>query len=175
MDSMPGMDHGDSGGNTNVTTGSTSGMSHNMMNMGGMGGMEMTFTDWSSYKLTLLLSSWTITKPWQFFLTWVLVFLATILLHAFRFAISGLDCMIANTAKSNPGYKGTHDTGAVGEASAFQTSRRLARPNGWIVLKLLHGLMMGCQYGLSLLLMLVSFLLLIYCAYDKVFAFLNLV
>jgi Ctr copper transporter family len=156
MDSMPGMDHGDGGGSTNVTTGSTSGTSHTM-SMGGMGGMEMIFTDWSSYKLTLLLSSWTITKPWQFFLTWVLVFLATILLHAFRFAISGLDCMIANTAKSNPGYKGIHDTGAVGEASAFQTSRRLVRPNGWIVLKLLHGLMMGCQYGLSLLLMLVSF------------------
>ena len=172
MDSMPGMDHGDGGGSTNVTTGSTtSGSGHSMMSMGGM---EMTFTDWSSYKLTLLLSSWTITTPWQFFLTWVAVFLATILLHAFRFMISGLDCMIANTAKSNPGHKGTHDAVAVGEASTFQASRRLVRPNGWIVLKLLHGLMMGCQYGLSLLLMLVRFFLFQYCVDDKVFAFLKL-
>jgi hypothetical protein len=149
------MDHGDGGGSTNGTTSGTSGSSGSSHSMMGMS-MEMIFSDWSSYKLTLLLSSWTITTPWQFFLTWVAVFLATILLHAFRFAISALDCMIANTAKSNSGNKGIHDTGAVGEVSTFQTSRRLARPNGWIVLKLLHGLMMGCQYGLSLLLMLVS-------------------
>lgn len=134
-----------------------------------MGGMEMTFTGWSSYTLTLLLGSWQIKKPWQFFLTWLAVFLASILYHAIRFAICGLDCMINSTAKSNPAYIGMHDTAGAGELSNFQTSRRFARPNGWLALKLLHGLMTGCHYGLSLMLMLVSTSILVNCAYATDF------
>ena len=149
MDSEPGM------ASTGNASSSSSG--HSMSSMGSMN-MEMTFTDWSSYSLTLLLSSWKITTQWQFFLTWLAVFSATILLHGVKFAICALDCMIANTAKSNADYKGMHDKPSTGEVSTstFQTSKRLSRPNGWRVLKLLHGLMMGCQYGLSLMLMLVS-------------------
>ena len=64
--------------------------------------------------------------------------------------------MINSATKSNLAYIGTHDTSAAGEISNFQTSMRFARPNGWLVLKLLHGLMTGCHYGLSLMLMLVS-------------------
>ena len=157
MQGHPGMDDTVPGGKS--ASGNVSSTSGHSMSMGGM---EMTFTNWSSYSLTLLLGSWEISKPWQFFLTWLAVFLATILYHAIRFAICGLDCMINSAAKSHPAYIGMHDTAAAGELSNFQTSSRFARPNGWLVLKLLHGLMTGCHYGLSLLLMLVSISILVY-------------
>lgn len=138
-----------------VTIGGSSGnitTSRSSMSMS----MDMTFTNWSTSSLTLLLTSYKITKPWQFFLTWLAVFLATILTHVIRFAICSLDCAIANSVKSNPCHKGTYGPAGPGDASTFQTSKRIARPNGWLVLKLLHGLMTGCNYGLSLILMLVS-------------------
>jgi Ctr copper transporter family len=138
----------------------TSSSSHTM-SMGSMGNMEMTFTDWSNYSLTLLLSSWKIRTQWQFFLTWILVFSAAILLHGVKFAVCALDCMIINTAKSNLDYQGMHHKPATSDVPTFQTSKRLSRPNGWRVLKLLHGLLMGFQYGLSLMLMLVSTWLLV--------------
>ena len=137
------MDMGGMNMNSNNTT----------ANMASMDGMQMTFSRFSSYSLSLLFGTWIITEKWQFFLSWVAVFLASMFYHLLKFLVCSLDCVMILELENISKEKSK----GLDVVTSDSTSALLLRPSGWIIIKSLHSLLTSLQYGLSLMLMLVSY------------------
>lgn len=145
-----GVDHG------NIDPGTSMDMSANMTTT--EGGMSSTFSTWDSYKLQLLFSGWNISERWQFALTWFAVLLAAMSLHI-------LDCLLVSLRNSmitilKSEAQEISDVPGSNAAVAVVTTdlvvQKTKRPIGWQAVKIIHGLLSGMKYGLSLLLMLVA-------------------
>ena len=116
-----------------------------------MGGM--TFLPWESYKVQLLFAGWNVSQPWQFALTWFVVMLAAVSLHI-------LDCVSLSLKRSMITmllqYGAVEAVDKCGDVTVVFPIEKIKRPMGWQAVKIVHGLLTGTRYGLSLLLMLVA-------------------
>ena len=99
-----------------------------------------TFKSWSSYQMTLLFESWTITEGWQFALTWFAVVISVVTYHFMEYLRvtlqHGMLTLLSNSQD--------------GEAD------KILRPSGWYLLKVTYGCVVACNYALSLMFMLVA-------------------
>ena len=86
-------------------------------------GMNSYFSQWDSYQLHLLFSSWNIRTPWQFALTWFAVCLATIFYHC-------LECMTVCMRQGMTKF--VNSLPPDGHVSK--------RPIGWISIKVIFGI-----------------------------------
>ena len=130
--------------------------SESPMNMSGnataaMNGM--TFLPWESYRVELLFAGWNVSQPWQFALTWFVVMFAAMSLHI-------LDCASLSLRKSMIkillNYEAVEAVEKCVDATVVFPIEKIKRPVGWQAVKIIHGLLAGTSYGLSLLLMLVA-------------------
>lgn len=123
-----------------------------------MMGMGMTFSSFSEYKLTLLFSWIKITDVWQFVVVWCGVFLVAILYHYMKFWTSNIEAEILGERKAAVLFGDLDD---INEStfinkSAHKKYRKITPTNDEFSLRLMHCLLVGVNYCISLLLMLVA-------------------
>lgn len=102
--------------------------------------MPGTFTSWSTYQLKLLFDSWNITEGWQFALTWFAVVISVVIYHFMEyFRVTLQHAML--TLLSN---------------LQDEQADKILRPHGWLLLKLIYGCVVACNYALSLMFVLIA-------------------
>ena len=135
--------------------------------------MEMTFSSWSDYQVSILWSSWKVQTRWEFFLSWLAVVLATVVYYGVRFLIHLIEDQMESSAsvtvRDNRGsnnsssYQGNEvnqpmfpkdneNAGLVEDAPAHKD----ISVTKYLWLRLLHAVLSGLNYELALLLMLVA-------------------
>lgn len=124
---------------------------HNEMNMEDMDmedmEMVMTFGSWSDYQLKLLFDFWNIETKGQFALSWIVVVMAACSYHGLKYLISHLEIRIIRSGTyENIGIDGGVDR----KRWWWCGSRRQGME------RLLHAFMSAINYGLALMLMLVT-------------------
>ena len=120
--------------------------------------MSMTFSPWTEYKLTLLFDWLVIDSPFEFLITWLAVFTATILMHGLKYANLLVESSMSGERKDNSLFGGSHDNDHIffGYNSYKHRKSSGGGTNTQIHLRSVHSLLGATQYGLSLLLMLVA-------------------
>ena len=135
--------------------------------------MSMTFDGWNTYKLKLLFDGWDVSTEWEFGLTCVAVGFFAVIYQSMRFLIfvvedtmhpaapSAADSLDASSTRAatkpppqlSAGYQQTSrsEDGAVAPAPAAALS-----DERYLLLRLVHSLLSGLNYGLALLLMLMA-------------------
>lgn len=111
--------------------------SNNDDNSRGMSGM--VFSQWNSYKLHLLFSTYDIKQPWQFALTFFLVILAATFFHVLSCCLSFVENLMVIQLKAH-----------------LEKKESDTRPHGWVMVKILVGLLSGLKYCWGIMLMLVA-------------------
>ena len=126
--------------------------SDDMMEMG------MTFSSFAEYKLTLLFSWWKVTELWQFVVTWCAVFSAAIFYHYLKFHTSNIEAEILGERKAAVLFGDLDDLNESTfiNKSAHKKYRKITPTNDEFTLRLMHCLVIGINYCISLLLMLVA-------------------
>lgn len=119
--------------------------------------MDMTFTSFSDYQVSILFSSWKCETKWQFALSWFVILLAAIVYHALRYMIYLVEDNMGDASvdsknnesrrlvDSSNGYEGDHSS----SDNTMSTGKYLS-------IRLFHSLLSGMTYGWALLLMLVA-------------------
>ena len=102
----------------------------------------------------LLFRSWDITEPYQFVLTWFAVMFIVITYFVLAQFIAAMDWSMINLLTAE------REKDAKIQSSLFlyniEQFQRSPRPVGWSSLKVLHSLVTGFNYGLSLMIMLIA-------------------
>jgi Ctr copper transporter family len=108
--------------------------------------MNMVFTDWVTYQMTLLFGEYIITTPWQFALTWFAVVLAAFLYQSFMCAERLFDQLVAARVMDARNEKE--------DWKLPQSSYGL--PHGWTWLRVAYGFLVGTRYAFGLILMMIA-------------------
>mmetsp|Transcript_15721 Transcript_15721/g.21595 ORF Transcript_15721/g.21595 Transcript_15721/m.21595 type:complete len:487 (+) Transcript_15721:50-1510(+) len=128
-------------------------MNSGMSNMNSTESSGATFSSWDSYRLRLLFSSWDITKPWQFALTFFAVMLAVVFYHF-------LECVTGCFEKGMILYLHEIQVAAPVDSESSDLTKLptivYSRPKGWATVKILYGLLCACKFALTLFLMLIA-------------------
>ena len=113
------------------------------------------FQNWDSYQLRLLFSSYDITETWQFALTWFAVVFTVIIHSTLGYVMISFDDTMISALGGFEAPCGANIRRSI--CDNFRDSRkRLSRPVGWQSVKLVHALLSGVRYGLSLMQMLIA-------------------
>lgn len=107
------------------------------------------FSNWNSYRLNLLFSTYVIETPLQFALTWFAVVFAVIFFHF-------LDAVVTCMDKGMIGFLSKDEKYHPSELNSNGYNQKIARPVGWTLVKIIRGLFAALKYGLSLMLMLIA-------------------
>ena len=139
--------------------------------------MEMTFSSWSEYQVSILWSSWDVKTRWEFFLSWWAVVLATVVYYGIRFLIHLVEdqmegkqpVKVERTGGGNSSYQGNDEVNQpmFKEHNPENASNRIGPSNErvyeekisvtkYLWLRVLHAVLSGLNYGLALLLMLIA-------------------
>jgi hypothetical protein len=125
------------------------------------GGMEMvmTFSDLDEYKVTILWDGWDVETKVQYAFSWIFVVFLCIVYHASRWLITSMEdeMRYCRDAKYEHLIQNNNSTGEQKRSidSMLIESRLLYGVNPKL-LKVYHSIAAGLQYGLALLLMLIS-------------------
>lgn len=114
--------------------------------------MRTTFSDWGSYQLQLLFRGWDIQTQWQFTLTWFAILIAVACLHLVECASTSMKHSMLQILRKRNEPK----ISDVGSPTSVALQPTGSRPFGWVVIKMIFGIISGLRYGLSLMLMLVA-------------------
>lgn len=127
--------------------------------------MSMTFSSWGTYKVSILFSSWEVSSKWEFTLSCFAIILATIIYHAVRYLIYILeDFMYLKTRQGSSIIDRTEYT-KVGEpnlddervtATDMSDASVHLSAARYLLLRAVHSVLSGLNYGLALMLMLVA-------------------
>ena len=145
-----------------------SGMSGNSMPMGmsivdatvgvngtmsfSMSAMSPFFSPWGTYQLQLLFSTWNITEPWQFALSWIAVALTAVVYQCLECVYHALEHgMLELLHEKSQRMQILLENG---EDSYTTSSSYVYRPRGWQVVKLTLAFVSALRYTLGLMLML---------------------
>ena len=141
-----------------------------MMNMGSMNmnsnssmtddttTMTTTFSQWQSYRLHLLFSTWDIQNPWEFALTFFAVLVAAIFFHL-------VDCFAECFQKGMTDYLNESSPVLLSKNEKEEESKEVNpsahshvhnRPRGWTLIILLYGTICASKYAIGLFLMLIA-------------------
>ena len=121
--------------------------------------MAMTFTPWTQYRVTLLFDWLVIDSPFEFFIAWLVVAAATILMHGVKYANLRVEASIAGDKKDNSLFGSSHDEDHIFTGFHSYKYRKSNGNNGnytQMNLRIIHSVLGAIHYGLSLLLMLVA-------------------
>ena len=123
--------------------------------------MSSTFSKWQSYRLHLLFSSWNITSPWEFALSFFAVMAAVVVYHFLECTLEIFEKgIIEYLQESNTALFKKDRVPTATEENTEESSSLLNhlqhRPRGWTSVKILFGLISAMKYGLTLMLMLVA-------------------
>lgn len=123
--------------------------------------MSSTFSEWQSYRLHLLFSSWNITNPWEFALSFFAVMAAVVVYHFLEYIIEIFEKGIIENLKESNTALFNKDRVLTATVENFDESSSLLnylqhRPRGWTTVKIFFGLISAMKYGLTLMLMLVA-------------------
>jgi hypothetical protein len=122
--------------------------------------MDMYFSEWNEYKLTLLFSWCIITEIWQFVLVWIVVFLAAVFHHWLKLQIINLETTMTGKKRHKAVHALFDDSDTDDPESYFVNSsmkdfKKLTQSQ-LLTLRVGHFALVASSYGLSLLLMLVA-------------------
>ena len=134
------------------------GTSRNSNGMGHASSMAMTFSPFMEYKLVLLFDWLVIDSPFMFFITWLVVAAAAILMHGLKYANLLVESSIAGEKKNNSLFGNMYDNDHMlyGYNSYRYKKSSGGGTNNIMHLRSVHSLIGTMHYGLSLLLMLVA-------------------
>jgi hypothetical protein len=131
--------------------------------------MSMTFSSWSTYKLQIIFSSWDVKTQGQFALSCFAVILAPIVYFALKHYIYILEDKMGGFKKvrvTTSDYTKLHEQNAALEVTARELEEGNGGGKNWVnaanlnmtmfQMKVLHAFLSALNYGMALMLMLVS-------------------
>ena len=137
-----------------------------------MTAMAPFFSSWDSYQLQLLFSTWNITEPWQFALSWITVALTAVVYQILECVYHALEHgMIELLNEKSQRIQlqlengefvdsyvllpnKTNESKEEESSTALSSSPYVHRPRGWQVVKLTLAFIAALRYTLGLMLML---------------------
>ena len=118
-----------------------------------MSAMSPFFSPWGSYQLQLLFSTWNITEPWQFALSWIAVALTAVVYQCLECVYHALEHgMLELVHEKSQRMQILLENGENSYTST--SSSYVYRPRGWQVVKLTLAFVSALRYTLGLMLML---------------------
>lgn len=122
--------------------------------------MEMYFSPWSEYKLTLLFSWCNITEIWQFVLAWIVVFSAAVFHHWLKLQVTNLETSMQGKRRHKVIHNLFDDSDTDDQESYLINSNmkdfKKLTQSQMLTLRVIHFALVASSYALSLLLMLVA-------------------